>query len=49
MDFFPNTPRSYNLVRENKLPSSILNKHSFKEKYQENKTLRGQNKTENKG
>jgi hypothetical protein len=49
MDFFPNTSRSHNSGRENKLQSSIPNKHNFKEKYQEKKTLRDQNKTENKG
>ena len=49
MDFFPNTSRSHNSGRENKLQSSISNKHNFKEKYQEKKTSRDQNKTESKG
>jgi hypothetical protein len=48
MNFFPNTSRSHNSGRENKLQSSISNKHNFLEKYQGKKTLSDQNKTENK-
>ena len=42
MNFFPNTSRSHNSGRENKLQSSISNKHNFLEKYQGKKTLSDQ-------